>query len=91
MHDNRLEPLYQAAERLALPSQVLGASRLEITGRRQLLLCGHKGIRVYGQREMVIDLKECALRIQGRELGIQAMTKAELLLGGALDSVSFLP
>ncbi len=91
MNDNRLEPLYQAAEHLSLPSEVLGASRLEITGRRQLLLWGHKGIRVYSPSEMILDLRECALRVQGRELGIQTMTKTELLLRGTLESVSFLP
>ena len=90
MNKNPKEPLYRAAEYMALPSEVLGASQIEITGSRQVLLLGHKGIRLYSETEILVDLMDCAVRVSGNNLGIQAMTKQELLISGSLDCVSFL-
>ncbi len=84
------EPLCRAAEYMALPSEVIGASQIEITGSRQVLLCGHKGIRSYSPTEIIVDLRDCAVRLIGCGLGILTMTKNELLISGALDSVSFI-
>ena len=90
MNKSPREPIYRAAEHMALPSEVIGASQIEITGCRQILLCGHKGIRSYSQTEIIVELKDCAVRLQGCSLGIDSMTKSELLISGTLDSVSFL-
>lgn len=90
MNRNPKEPIYRAAEYMALPSEVLGASQIEITGCRQILLCGHKGIRTYSENEIVVDMADCAVRLTGNGLGILTMTKQELLLGGRLDGVAFL-
>lgn len=75
---------------MALPSEVIGASQIEITGYRQILLCGHKGIRQYGETEIIVDMLDCAVRLQGCGLGILSMSKSELLISGVLDSVSFI-
>lgn len=90
MNKSPSEPIRRAAEHMALPSEVIGASQIEITGGRQALLCGHKGIRTYSQTEIIVDLSDCAVRLQGCGLGIRSMTKTELLISGVLDSVSFL-
>lgn len=84
------QQLYRAAEQLSLPSQVFGASRVEITGTHQVLLVGHKGIRAYGDTEMIVDLEDCAVKLQGSGFKIVAMTKQELLVGGAVICVTFL-
>lgn len=84
------EQLCRGAEYMGLPSEVLGASRLEITDGRQALLLGQKGIRCYSETEMIVDLRDCAVRIQGQGLGIVTMTGQELLIRGVLDAVSFL-
>ena len=89
MNKNPREPIYRAAEYMALPSEVLGASQIEITGSRQVLLLGHKGIRLYSETEIRVDLTDCAVRVTGNSLGIQAMTKQELLISGVVDCVSF--
>lgn len=89
MNKNPREPIYRAAEYMALPSEVLGASQIEITGSRQVLLLGHKGIRLYSETEILVDLTDCAVRVTGNSLGIQAMTKQELLISGVVDCVSF--
>ena len=90
MRNHSIEPLYRAAEQMALPGQVLGASQIEITGSRRVLLCGHKGIRYYSETEIIVDLRDCAVRLQGCSLGICTMTKNELLISGVLDSVCFI-
>ena len=89
MNKNPKEPIYRMAEYMALPSEVLGASQIEITGSRQVLLLGHKGIRLYSETEILVDLLDCAVRVTGTNLGIQAMTRQELLISGSLDCVSF--
>ena len=90
MNKSPKEPIYRAAEHMALPSEVIGASQIEITGYRQILLCGHKGIRQYGETEIIVDMRDCAVRLQGYGLGILSMSKSELLISGVLDSVSFI-
>lgn len=90
MNKNPKEHIYRAAEYLALPSEVLGASQIEITGCRQILLSGHKGIRLYSESEMIVDLTDCAVQITGTHLGILTMAKQELLISGILDSVAFI-
>ena len=90
MNKSPKEPIYRAAEHMALPSEVIGASQIEITGYRQILLCGHKGIRQYGETEIIVYMRDCAVRLQGCGLGILSMSKTELLISGVLDSVSFI-
>ncbi len=75
---------------MGLPSEVLGASQIEITDCRQILLSGQKGIRSYSDTEIIVDLRECAVSIRGSRLGIVTMTGQELLIRGALDQVEFL-
>ena len=85
---NYRDTMVRLSDQMAVPD--LMGSRIEINGTHQLLLCGHKGIRVYSQTEIIVELRDCAARIQGSDLGIASMTKTELLLRGAVDSVSFL-
>lgn len=90
MKINPKEKIAHGMEQISLPSEVLGSSILEITGARQILLCGQKGIRTYGQNEIVVDLTDCAVRILGTNLGIITMTSSELLIRGTLETVGFL-
>lgn len=84
------QQIYRGAEYMGLPSEVLGASHIEITDCRQILLSGQKGIRSYSETEIIVDMKNCAVCIQGLGLGIVTMTGQELLIRGSLDSVQFL-
>lgn len=88
----KLKPREQIArgmEQMNLPSEVIGASMIEITGSRQILLCGQKGIRTYGEHEIIVDMPDCAVRILGTNLGIVTMTASELLIRGNLENVGF--
>ena len=84
------EKIASGMEQLSLPSEVIGASMIEITGTRQILLCGQKGIRTYGEHEIIVDMPDCAVQILGNNLGLITMTASELLIRGSLDSVGFL-
>ena len=84
------QKLYETAEKMNIPSQILGASRVEITGTHQILLVGHKGIRSYGESEMIIDLDICAVKLQGTGFYIKAMTRQELLIGGDIQGLLFI-
>lgn len=90
MQNSPKQMVYRQTEQLGLPSEVIGASSIEIMGNRQVLLCGQKGIRRYSEHEIVVDLKECAVKICGNHLGIVSMNGQELLLRGEIDSVGFL-
>jgi sporulation protein YqfC len=84
------EQLHRGLERMNLPSEAFGASFIEITGQRQILLLGQKGIRSYSETEIIVELPDCAVQLQGQGLGIVTMTGEELLLRGTLELVRFL-
>lgn len=84
------EQISTGLQQMSLPSHVLGDSFVEITGLRQILLCGQKGIRSYSPEEMVVDMTDCGIAISGTELGIVTMTAQELLVRGNIHKVEFL-
>ena len=83
------EQLYRVSEAAEFPSTLFGASRVELQGNHQALLIGHKGIRSYGDKEMIVDMADCALRLCGEGLSIAAMTKQELLIRGMIVCLSY--
>lgn len=84
------EQISAGLQHMNLPSQVFGDSMIEITGSRQVLLCGQKGIRCYSQEEIIVDMADCGVSITGRELGIVTMTGEELLVRGWIQKVELL-
>lgn len=90
MKNQPRELIYGSVERLGLPGEVFGASMLEITGGRELLISGNKGIRCFGESRIVIDLSDYALEIQGNGLHIVTMSGQELLIRGNLRQLVFL-
>ncbi len=90
MKSNPKALIYQTAQKLTLPAEVLGASAIEISGRTQVLLSGHKGIRAYGMEETVVDMPDFAVTVRGADLRITAMTKSELMIHGELSQIIFI-
>ena len=82
--------LLSELEQMSLPTQVMGASLVEVTGGRQVLLAGQKGIRVYSSEEILVDLVDCAVNILGDGMRIVTMTAQELLIRGVIRSVEWL-
>ena len=87
---NPRERIESSLERMELPSQVIGASVMELFGNRQVIICGHKGIRLYQQNEIIIEMADHAVDIQGDDLAIVSMRAKELMIRGCISSVRFI-
>lgn len=81
---NPKQQVQRVAERVDIPAEIFGASRIEIIGAKRVLLCGQKGIRCYTDSKIVVDLTDCAVTLEGDTLGIRSMNGNELLIGGEL-------
>ena len=84
------EQISRGAEALSLPAQVFGQGSMEICGYTTLLISGQKGIRSYAETEIVVELRDYAVRVRGTGLGMVSMTADELLIRGELQTVEFL-
>jgi sporulation protein YqfC len=78
------------AERLELPQDaVSGAVRLTAVGDRRLLIENHAGLLAYGTEEIRVSTGRGQIVLHGAELGMRAMNRAELLIIGQLQSISW--
>ena len=81
----------QAAERLALPADSMAAvPRITLTGRRQLLIERHRGLKRYGADCVELDLGAFCLRVQGGTLSLAAMDRDAVLLTGTITALELL-
>ena len=87
MKKHSAQQIFHSAQVMSLPAEVVGASRIEITGCSRILLTGHKGIRLYGDGEIIVDMRDFAADIVGSGLYIVSMTRSELLIGGAPERI----
>ena len=73
------------AERLALPEEILpGVGRLTLSGGRQALIEGQRGILEYTAERLVVSFGREKLSLQGEGLKVQAMNAGELLITGRI-------
>ena len=78
------------AERLELPQEAVGdAVRLTAVGDRRLLIENHCGLLAYGTEEIRVSTGRGQIVLRGTELGMRAMNRAELLITGRLQSLSW--
>lgn len=81
----------QAAERLSLPADSMAAvPRITLTGRRQLLVERHRGLKRYGTDRVELDLGAFCLRVQGGALSLAAMDRDAVLLTGTITALELL-
>ena len=84
--ENRV--LSRAAELFDLPADGLGGvPRVELTGKGELRMEGHRGILAYGPEEIHISGGRLVVRVRGSGLELRAMTPTELLITGEIDGV----
>ncbi len=82
--------LFRVAEALDLPADmVTGASRVEITGARDVLVTNHGGIIEYTPELITLAGSGAAIAIHGAELELVSMSAEELSLRGRIFSVEF--
>ena len=75
---------------LDLPQDLfLGLSNISLSGNREIYISNHRGILNYGQKEMVILLKDYQFQIKGKNLCIISYSKDELTIQGYIHSMEF--
>ena len=80
------ELVYELAERLELPQEAVpGAARLSVTAGKRVLVENHRGLLEYGPERIVVKTEAGKLVLSGSGLGIRAMDRRDLLIGGKLQ------
>ena len=75
---------------MELPGELLpGAASLILTGGKQALVEGHRGIVEYSQEQIVLALKRGKLILNGSGMQLRAMNAGELLISGSINNVEW--
>ena len=78
------------AERLALPDEILpGVGRLTLSGGRQALIEGQRGILEYTPERIVVSFGREKLSLSGDNLRLCAMNVGELLVSGRIRAAEW--
>ena len=78
------------AERLALPGELFpGGGRLTLSGGRQALIEGQRGILEYTPERLVVSFGREKLSLSGDGLKLQAMNAGELLVSGRIRTAEW--
>lgn len=80
--------LLRASRALDMPGNIVaGLPRVELIGRGELRMEGHKGILAYGPEEIHISGGSLVVQVRGAGLELRAMTPSELLIAGEIRAV----
>lgn len=72
-------------DRIDMPEDVcLGATKITICGRRNMLIENHRGIISYGDELIEVDCGEGTVRVRGDALRLGAMDRRDMLISGRL-------
>lgn len=75
---------------LGIPEDVLnGVSNIEITGNSRMLIQGCKGVLLYLEDEIKLNLGKCEVCIRGDELSMTALDEGMAQVEGTILDVSF--
>ena len=78
------------AERLGLPNEIVpGGGRLTLSGGRQALIEGQRGILEYSGERIVISFGREKLSLMGDGLYLRAMNAEELLVTGHIRTAEW--
>ena len=80
----------ELAERLELPGELLPQTgSVRITGGRQALVEGQRGILEYSGERIVLSLKRGKIILSGSDMSLRAMGRGEILIRGRIQSVEW--
>jgi len=79
----------RTAERLEIPHEVFGGTRITITGERRLLIEKHRGILEYGRELITVNCGRRIVEVYGSQLDLVTMTAEALLITGELSRIEF--
>ena len=78
------------AEQLGLPNEIIpGGGRLTLSGGRQALIEGQRGILEYSGERIVINFGREKLSLTGDGLHLRAMNAEELLVTGRIRTAEW--
>ena len=81
--------LERTAEIFSLPDEALGASHIEISGTREVIIENHKGILEYDESHVLLAAKRHTIKVCGESLNIDAMNEIGIRISGKIGSVCF--
>lgn len=95
MKKSRNQKLLQKKEQLAdlfsLPQDIMcGASNVTILGSMRVIIENYKGILEYNTEEIILQGKQCRIRIFGSCLKVRCYNEEEMVIDGRIDGVQFL-
>ena len=77
------------ADRLDIPADALGLTKLSLCGRSRLLIENHGRIISYGEALIEISCGKTRLIVRGDNLMLKAMTGSDMLICGRIISLEF--
>ena len=81
--------LNKIAFRAELPSEMIsGMPLVEMIGCQRVLIENHKGITMYGCREICVKVSYGLLSIYGSDLELARMTRQQLVIAGRIEGIS---
>jgi sporulation protein YqfC len=83
--------LRRLAERLDLPPELSGGmARIELSGNRQAIIDGCKGVVEYDGKAVKLSLGKFAVCFTGRDLTIRMLAMEQAVICGMIASIDFL-
>ena len=77
------------ADRLDIPADALGLTKLSLCGRSRLLIENHRGIITYNDNLIEIDCCSVKLAVRGDALRLEAMSGSDMFICGRIIALEF--
>lgn len=77
------------ADRLDIPADALGLTKLSLCGRSRLLVENHRGIITYNDNLIEIDCGSVKLAVRGDALRLGAMNGSDMFICGRIIALEF--
>lgn len=62
---------------------------MQLVSNRQIYIENYKKLILYTNQEIIVDAKDCRVRILGNSLFINFYSKYEMIVSGSITEVSF--
>lgn len=73
-----------------LTEPIPGATLVEVSGDRRVLIECHRGVTTYGHKEICVKVSYGIVSVHGSGLELARMTKQQLVITGCIDCVSLI-
>ena len=79
--------LSRAVGMLELPAEAFGETRVELVGRRQVVIDNHRGLVAFSPQEVVVSTPAGRLVVTGQGFVIDAIRPDRLRIAGRIEEV----